>query len=86
MSGKTRVFSVSAFLPIRPPFIVTAHSKLQLARRLAEALGVEPPTFAGVADALWKGRPVFLTEEGTVILPGFFPSISYAPDSSVPLR
>lgn len=77
MSGKTRVFSVSAFEPISRPFSIIAFSKNQLARRLAEALQVEPSTVEDTADALWKGRPVFMTDLSLVLLPGRFESISY---------
>lgn len=77
MSGKTRSFSVSAFRPIARPYNITAHSKGQLVRRLAEALKVEQLAVRDVADALWKGCPVFMTDCGMAILPGRFGVISY---------
>ncbi len=77
MSGKTRSFSVSAFRPIARPYNITAHSKGQLVRRLAEALKVEQLVVRDVVDALWKGSPVFITDRHIAILPGQFGAISY---------
>jgi hypothetical protein len=77
MSGKTRSFSVTAFVPVAPPIGIVAHSKNQLARRLADALEVVPDRLNDVADALWKGRPVFMTDLGLAILPGRYSAISY---------
>jgi hypothetical protein len=77
MSTKTRVFSVSAFEPVARPFSIIAHSKNQLARRLSDALELEPVLLEDTADALWKGRPVFMLDLALVLLPGRFNSVSY---------
>lgn len=77
MSGKTRYFSVAGFLPHAAPVGVVAHSKIQLGRRLAAALDAPPDLVAEVACALWKGRPVFLTDLAVAILPGRFSAVSY---------
>jgi len=77
MSTKTRVFSVSAFEPVTRPLGIIAHSKNQLARRLSEALQVEPERLENAADALWKGNPVFMLDMALVIFPGRFTSVSY---------
>jgi hypothetical protein len=77
MSGKIRVFTVSGFLLITPPFTVIAHSKLQLLRRLSERLIIDASLLADVSDALWRGHPVFMTDIDLVLLPGRFSGISY---------
>lgn len=77
MSGKTRLFTVAAFAPVVPPFSFAAHSKMQLGRRLAEALGVVPELVSEVSDALWKGKPVVVTDLGVVVLLGTFSAVSY---------
>ncbi len=77
VSTKTRVFSVSALQPVARPYSIIAHSRHQLARRLAEALRVELPALDGITDALWKGLPVVLTDSSMMILPGRFGAVSY---------
>lgn len=77
MSGKIRSFTVAALAPVVSPFNLVAHSKLQLGRRLAEALGVAPELVSEVVDALWKGKPVVVTDLGMAVLPGSFPGVSY---------
>jgi hypothetical protein len=77
MSPKIREFTVSAFLPTTPPFIIGAHSKFQLARRLGSRLSRAPESLEDVADALWRGKPVFLTDLQLVVLLGRSASVSY---------
>lgn len=77
MSGKVRHFSVSAYMPIRHPFLVHAHSKIQLLQRLSLEMEIPENQLIDAADALWKGHPVFLTDIEVVLLPGRFQGISY---------
>lgn len=77
MSGKIRSFTVAAFAPVASPFGFVAHSKLQLGRRLAEALHVAPDLVTDAADVLWRGNPVYLFELGVSILPVRFSTVSY---------
>jgi len=77
MSGKTRSFTVAAFAPVASPFGFVAHSKLQLRRRLAEALHVAPDLVQEASDVLWRGNPVYLFDLGVTILPGRFSTVSY---------
>jgi len=77
MSSKNRVFSVAGFLPEVSPFTVAARSEAQLARRLARSLLLDPLALESVANALWMGKPVLLTDYAAVIIPGSFRGVSY---------
>lgn len=75
--SKVRSFTVAPSSPGGRAFFVEARSRLQLQRRLFDALRCSEEVSWELVSALWADKPVFVLDIGVSLIPGCFEGVSY---------